>query len=180
MSLFKYLSAAVLSAFVFMMTIAAQERTPLSVTGSITVRATIEAIDKENRIVTLKGSQGNLFKVKADQSVKRFDELKVGDIVSATYSESVAIHIRKPGEPAPDKQRIIVRPQVRPGTKVEDVQTVTVTVEAIDRSVPSVTVKDESGNVNTYHVSDVSRLDGVNVGDKVDIYFTVAILLKVE
>jgi hypothetical protein len=152
----------------------------LSVTESITVRATIEAIDKTNRIVTLKGPQGNLFKVKADESVRRFDELKDGDVVSATYSESLAIHIRKPGEPPPDKQRIIVRPQVRPGTKVEDVQTTTVTVEAIDRAAPSVTVKDETGAVNTYKVSDASRLDGVNVGDKVDIYFTVAILLKVE
>jgi hypothetical protein len=180
MSFFKYLSGAVLSALLLIMTSVAQERTPLSVTESITVKATIESIDKANRTVTLKGPQGILFKVKADESVKRFDELKVGDVVSATYSQSVAIHIRKPGEPAPDRQRIIVRPQVRPGTKVEDVQTMTVTVEAIDRTTPSVTVKDEAGEVNTYKVSDVSRLEGVNVGDKVDIYYTISILLKVE
>jgi len=180
MCFLKYLSGAVLSVLVFVVTATAQQRTPLSVTGSITVRATIEAIDKDNRIVTLKGPQGNLLKVKADESVKRFDELKVGDVISATYSESIAVHIRKPGEPAPDKQRIIVRPQSTPGAKVEDVQTVTVTVQAIDRSAPSVTVKDETGAVNTYKVSDASRLDGVNVGDKVDIYYTVAILLKVE
>lgn len=180
MSLLKYLSGAALLALVWVTINFAQERRPISVTESITVRATIEAIDKPNRIVTFKGPQGNLFKVKADESVKRFDELKVGDVVSATYSESIAVHIRKPGDPAPDKERVIVRPQVRPGTKVEDIQTMTVTVEAIDRTTPSVTVKDESGSVNTYHVSDVSRLEGVNVGDKVDIYYTVAILLKVD
>ncbi|MCI0661150.1 MAG: hypothetical protein L0220_08770 [Acidobacteria bacterium] len=180
MFLLKYLSGVVLSALVFMMTIAAQERAPISVTESVTVRATIEAIDKANRMVTLKGQKGNILKVKADENVKRFDELKVGDVVSATYSASIAIHVRKPGEPAPDKERIIVRPQVRPGAKVEDVQTMTVTIEAIDRTAPSVTVKDASGIVSTYPVADVSRLEGVNVGDKVDIYYTTAILLKVD
>jgi hypothetical protein len=158
----------------------AQERTPLSVTEAVTVKATIEAIDKANRVITLKGPQGNLVDVKATEEVKRFDELKVGDVVSATYSESIAMHLRKPGDPAPDKERVVVRPQSRPGASVEDIKTTTVTIEAIDRSVPSVTIKDSQGKVRTYRVRDVQRLAGVNVGDKVDIYYTVALLLKVE
>jgi hypothetical protein len=158
----------------------AQERTPLSVTEAVTVKATIEAIDKANRIVTLKGPRGYLIDVKADESVKRFDELKVGDVISATYSESIAVHIRKPGEPEPDKERVIVRPQRKPGASVEDVKTMTVTVEEIDRSVPSVTIKDSQGKVRSYRVRDPKRLEGVNVGDKVDIYYTVALLLKVD
>jgi Cu/Ag efflux protein CusF len=158
----------------------AQERTPLSVTEAVTVKATIEEIDKENRIVTLRGPRGYLIDVKADESIKRFDELKVGDVVSATYSESIAVHVRKPGEPEPDKERVIVRPQSKPGASVEDVRTMTVTVEEVDRSVPSVTIKDSQGNVRSYRVRDPQRLEGVKVGDKVDIYYTVALLLKVD
>jgi hypothetical protein len=158
----------------------AQERTPLSVTEAVTVKATIEAIDKENRIVTLRGPRGHLIDVKADERVKRFDELKVGDVVSATYSESIAVHVRKPGEPEPDKERVIVRPQSRPGASIEDVRTMTVTVEEVDRSVPSVTIKDSQGRMRSYRVRDPQRLEGVNVGDKVDIYYTVALLLKVD
>jgi hypothetical protein len=158
----------------------AQDRTPVSVTEAVTVKATIEAIDKTNRIVTLKGPRGVLVDVKADESVKRFDELKVGDVVSATYSESIAVHVRKPGDPAPDKERVVVRPQSRPGASVEDIKTMTVTVEEIDRSVPSITIKDSQGNTRSYKVRDPKRLEGVNVGDKVDIYYTVALLLKVE
>jgi hypothetical protein len=148
----------------------AQERTPLSVTEAVTVKATIEEINKTDRIITLRGPKGNLVDVKADESVKRFDELKVGDVVSATYSESVAVHVRKPGDPAPDKERVIVRPQSKPGASVEE----------IDRSVPSVTIKDPQGKSRTYRVRDPKRLEGVNVGDKVDIYYTVALLLKVD
>jgi hypothetical protein len=158
----------------------AQERTPLSVTEAVTVKATIEEINKADRIITLRGPRGNLVDVKADESVKRFDELKVGDVVSATYSESVAVHVRKPGDPAPDKERVIVRPQSKPGASVEDVKTMTVTVAEIDRTVPSVTIKDPQGKTRTYRVRDPKRLEGVNVGDKVDIYYTVALLLKVD
>jgi Cu/Ag efflux protein CusF len=174
---------AVLVALVMLVSVLAalaQERTPLSVTEAVTVKATIEAIDKANRIVTLRGPKGNLVDVKAEEGVKRFDELKVGDVVSATYSESIAVHVRKPGEPEPEKERVIVRPQSRPGASVEEVRTMTVTVEEIDRSVPSVTIKDAQGRTRSYRVRDPKRLEGVNVGDKVDIYYTVALLLKVD
>jgi Cu/Ag efflux protein CusF len=158
----------------------AQERTPISVTEAVTVRATIVAIDKDNRIVTLKGPKGNLVELRADESIRRFNELKVGDIISATYSESVAVQVRRPGEPAPEKERVVVRPQSRPGASVENIMTRTVTVEEIDRTASTVTVKDTEGNLRSYRVRDPNRLEGVNVGDKVDIYYTTAILLKVD
>jgi Cu/Ag efflux protein CusF len=158
----------------------AQERTPVSVTESVTVKATIVAIDKENRIVTLKGPRGDLIDVKADEKIKRFDELNVGDIISATYSESVAVHLRKPGDPEPEKERVVVRPQSKPGASVEEVKTRTVTISNIDRAASTVTVKDASGNMRSYRVRDPQRLEGVKVGDKVDVYYTTAFLLKVD
>jgi hypothetical protein len=180
MSLFKSLCGAALLALVSVTMTAAQQQKPLSVTESVTVEATIEAIDKANRIVTLKGPKGNLVNVKADERVKRFDELKVGDVISATYSESIAVHVRKPGEPEPDKERVIVRPQDKPGAKVEDVKTMTVTVEEIDRAANSVTVKSPEGKSYSYRIRNPQRWEGVKAGDKVDIYYTVALLLKVD
>jgi hypothetical protein len=174
--------SVVVAVFVSMITSYAQvqERTPVSVTEAVTVRATIVAIDKDNRIVTLKGPRGNLVDLRADESVRRFNELKVGDIVSATYSESIAVQVRRPGEPAPEKERVVVRPQSTPGASVENIMTKTVTIEEIDRTASTVTVKDSEGNLRSYRVRDPNRLQGVNVGDKVDIYYTTAILLKVD
>ena len=58
----------------------AQTPAPMpATTKPVTLSATIEAIDKSTRMITLKGPQGNLASVYADSSVKRFDELKVGD-----------------------------------------------------------------------------------------------------
>lgn len=173
--------AAILMIVALLTTAYAQEqKTPVSVTEAVTIKATIVAIDKDNRIVTIRGPRGHLVDLKADENIKRFDELKVGDVISATYSESVAVRLRKPGEPEPDKERVVVRPQSKPGASVENVQTRTVTVEDIDRAASTVTVRDSDGNIRSYRVRDPKRLEGVNPGDNVDIYYTVALLLKVD
>ena len=74
---------------------------PQPVTEKVTMTATIEAIDKSARLVMLKGEKGNVVAVQVGEQMKRFNELKVGDKVSATYTESVAVSVRQPGQPAP-------------------------------------------------------------------------------
>jgi Cu/Ag efflux protein CusF len=175
------LAPFLIAAITTVLTAAAQEPKKLSETESVTVKATIEAIDKTNRIVTLKGPKGNSVDVYADETVKRFDELKVGDVIAATYSESIALQVRKPGEPGPDKERVVVRPSGgAPGGSVSHYKTTTVTIEEIDRAAPSVTVKGPEGNTYSFRVRDVKRLANLKVGDKVDITYTVALLLKVD
>lgn len=157
-----------------------QERTPVAVSQAVTLRATIVAIDKDNRILTLRGPRGQLVDIKADERIRRFDELNVGDVISATYSESVAVRLRRPGEPEPDRERVVVRPQRQPGASVEDIRTRTVTVEDVDRASAMITVRDPEGNIRSYRMRDPERLEGVKNGDSVDISYTTALLLKVD
>jgi Cu/Ag efflux protein CusF len=186
MSLFSTIRIAVLTALVFVAITAtasaAQEAIKsIAETESVTVKATIEAIDKNTRMVTLKGPKGNSVAVYADESVKRFNDLKVGDEVTATYSESVAVSVRKPSEAAPPKKtESVTARQGKPGATATVQQTITVSVEEIDRPAKTVTVKGPEGRVHTCRVRDVKNLQGVKVGDKVDISFTQALLLKVD
>jgi len=63
----------------------------------VTIIATIEAIDEATQHVTLRGPEGNLMEVKA-QSPENLKKGKVGDSVRLTYTEAVAIAVRKPGQ----------------------------------------------------------------------------------
>jgi Cu/Ag efflux protein CusF len=191
MSLFYSMRPAGLARFVFLVISAAlaivatpaaqEEMKSIKETESITLKATIEAIDKAARIVTLKGPKGNSVSLYADEGVKRFNDLKVGDEVTATYSESVAVSVRKPGEPAPPKKSESITPRPgKPGATATVQQTITVSVEEIDRPAKTVTVKGPEGRVHTFRVRDPKNLQGVKVGDKVDISFTQAFLLKVD
>ena len=163
-------------------TSAAQEALKsISETQSVTVKATIEAIDKDKRIVTLKGPKGNSVAVYADERVKRFNDLKVGDEVTATYSESMAVSVRKPGEPAPVQEKITLTPRKgKPGATATVQQTLSVSVEEIDRPAQTVTVKGPEGRVVSFRVRDSKNLQGLKVGDKVDVTLTQALLLKVD
>jgi len=59
------------------------------------IQARVDAIDYDNRIVALTGPQGNTFEFKVDDSVKRLNEVKVGDIVVVDYTQALAMKMIK-------------------------------------------------------------------------------------
>src|SRR5262245_64927930 len=81
--------------------LAALAQKPVTETESVEITAKIEAIDRTSRMVTLVDKDGDSETIYAGPEVKRFDELKVGDTVTFRYYESVAMNIRKAGEPGP-------------------------------------------------------------------------------
>jgi Cu/Ag efflux protein CusF len=154
----------------------------VSKAGNVSKSATITAIDHTNRIVTLKDEQGNVEDMLAGPEIKRFDELKVGDIVTFSYHAAVVYQIVKPGQTsAPAAGQSVVRGQgVRPSGAVTQQIKATVTIEAIDPAVPSVTVKTAEGHKMTAQVQDKKDLEGFKVGDQVEITFTEALMVTVN
>jgi hypothetical protein len=147
----------------------------------ITAKARIIAIDKENRIVTLRGPRGNDLAVHADEKVQRFNELKVGDIITATYAQAVAVRVRKPGAAAPPKQsESVVRQPDKVAATITKEQTVSVSIQEIDLTAPSVTAEGPQGRQYTFRVRDKSEIQDLKVGDKVDVTYTEALLLRAD
>jgi hypothetical protein len=71
---------------------------PVTKKASVTATATIQAIDTTKRTMTLRDEQGQEDTYVVDPTITRFNELKVGDTVKMTYTESVVLQVRKPGE----------------------------------------------------------------------------------
>lgn len=63
---------------------------------TVDVSATVQAIDKKKRTVTLKGPDGKLVTTRMDKSVQGFDNLKVGDSIHVRFTEAIAISVEKP------------------------------------------------------------------------------------
>jgi hypothetical protein len=59
----------------------------------VDISATIVSIDKENRLLTLKGPLGNSLTTYVDESVSSFDNLEVGDVIHASYTKALAIDV---------------------------------------------------------------------------------------
>ena len=152
---------------------------PKPVTEKVTMTATIEAIDKSARVVMLKGEKGNVVAVQVGEQMTRFNELKVGDKVSATYTESVAVSVRQPGQPAPASSSAVTKSTGAPGAAAAAQDTITVTVVSVDKANQSVSVKRKDGSDVSMRVENPKYLEAVKAGDTVDITYTRALLLEV-
>jgi hypothetical protein len=174
---------AVLAVLVVLPLVARAQK-PVTQTDAVEVKAKIEAIDKTQRLVTLKDEEGDLDTIYCGPEVKRFDELKVGDTVTFRYYESVAYAIRKPGQPSglpAETGPAITRGQgPRPGGTLARQATAAVTVKAIDEKAPSITVLTEGGRTLSFRVEDKKNLKDVKAGDKVEVTYTEAMAISVK
>ena len=162
----------------------ARAQKPVTKTETVSVTAKIEAIDHTTRQVSLKDKDGHLETLYCGPEVKRFDELKVGDTVTFTYYESVAHQVRKPGQagsaPASGDPKLTRGTGAKPSATVAQQMTATVTIKAIDANVPTVTVLTEDGRTVSLKVEDKKNLEGVKVGDKVEVTYTQAFVVSVK
>jgi hypothetical protein len=62
----------------------------------IEVTATVEKIDYNTRMITLKGPDGKVISSKVDPGVKRFNEVKKGDMIYMQFTEELAIRVETP------------------------------------------------------------------------------------
>src|SRR5688572_27845930 len=91
---------------------------PLSRGEMKTVTVTVESVDYAARSAVLKTADGKLFTVQASSDVTRFDKLKVGDKITATYYESIVLTIATRGKPpvkATDEGKIVPTTGEKPG-----------------------------------------------------------------
>ena len=169
----------------------AQARTPArparqakgeAMVASSTVTATVTQIDQKTRQVTLKADDGKEYSFVAGDAVKNLAQMKAGDKVTATYTEALAYEVKKGGTAGATTAVAggSAKPGAMPAAVVAQQTTVTVTITAIDPKIPSVTFKGPAGNTRTIKVMRPERLQGVNVGDTVDITYTEALAIKVD
>jgi Cu/Ag efflux protein CusF len=150
--------------------------------NKMTETATIKAIDPKTRSITLRAENGDEDTFTVGPEVQRFDQLKVGDTIKATYYESLVFQLKKPGAPAATAGAVVGGGRLKdtPGGAIGTQETTTVTVKAVDMNVPSITVVTADGRTLTRKIADKKNLEGVNPGDKIDITYSQALVVAAE
>jgi Cu/Ag efflux protein CusF len=170
--------------FVTVAAAASAQPPPVTKGDMVTSTATIQAIDSTARTVTLRDEKGQEDTYTLGPEVKRFDEFKVGDKVTMTYYESIVLQVREPGQKGPTEEpagATMTRSKgATPGATAALQDRMTVTVNAIDPSVPSVTVTTPDGRTVTRKVEDKKNIEGLEVGDQIDITYTLALVAHIE
>jgi hypothetical protein len=162
----------------------ATEPGKVTVADAVQVAATVQAIDKAKRLVTLKGPAGNVFMVQAGPEVRNFDQIKVGDQVVARYVEALTLELKKGGgsgirERVEREGAAVAQPGERPGVAAGRQITAIADVVAVDTARQTVRLRGVERTIDL-KVRDPKQLALVKVGDQVEATFTEAVALSVE
>ncbi len=148
---------------------------------SLKIEATVEAIDLDKRIITLKGPKGNVVDLTVGKRVRNLSKLKVGDLVNVSYYEAVVFRVHAPGEAG---ELTTDAGASLPGERTAGVAftqvTVTATVEALDTETQHVTLKGDEGKTFVLKVKDPKYLENVKVGDRATFFYTRGVAVSVK
>jgi Cu/Ag efflux protein CusF len=147
--------------------------------------ATVTAINPATRTVTLQRADGRIIDVHAGDEVKNLDKIKVGDKVTAEYTQALSIDLKKGAvgatkrtESTTDVARTMSegKPSASVGSKV----TVLADVVAVNEKDKVVTLRGPEGHFVDLQVQDPEQLKRIKAGDQVQAVYTEALAIKVE
>jgi hypothetical protein len=154
-----------------------------TITNAVSISASVEAIDKAQRTVTLKGPKGNVKTVTAGPDVRNFDQIKVGDMVVVRYLESLTLTLKKDGKELLSKSEATDAARSKAGEKPAGIAgrqiEVTANVIAVDAASQTVMLKGPQRTVDL-RIADPKQFKLVKVGDQVQATYTEALALSVE
>jgi len=156
-----------------------------SISETVKMTATVVLIDMGSRDLVLIDSQGKMHKVNVSDQVRNLDQVKVGDKVTAEYTEAISVRLTKRGTadvpPASAEEAIIRSPKgMKPGGAVGRKVTAFATVVAVNLKKQFVTLRGPLGNEYDVQVLDPALLKAVNKGDEVEVVYTEALAISVQ
>jgi hypothetical protein len=163
--------------------VVAKEPGKVAMADAVRVSASVQAIDKDKRLVTLKGPKGNTFVVHAGPEVKNFDQIKVGDEVVVRYVEALTLELKKASggirERVEREGAVAAQPGERPGAAVGRQVTVVADVIGKDAKRQTLRLRGVERTIDL-KVPDPKQFKLVKVGDQIEATFTEAVALSVE
>lgn len=154
-----------------------------AVASEVEVKATITAIDPKKRTATAKLADGRTRKLTISEGARNLDQVKVGDILTMRFMESLVMNLEKAPGAKPSKIVTEDLARAKKGDKPAGVMrskiTVVGKVSAIDEASQVVTVRGPEDEQLEITVKDPARLKLVKTGDLVRVVYTEALAISV-
>ncbi len=150
----------------------------------MTVQGTVAAVDHSARTVTIRSQQGTVTTLDVPENATRFDQVKVGDPVTATYYDRISVRVKPAGEPAVDQTvqpAVTATPGALPGATRTRQRVATVTITGWSPADKVVTFTGPNGTSYSRRLLDATDpaiVSGLKVGDRVDVTRTEAVTLQ--
>lgn len=150
---------------------------------TVKVTATVTAIDQVKRKATLQGTDGKKFTVHVGRQVVNFDQVRVGDQITATLTQKVVVsHGDQAASSAQGAAAVVARAPEggQPGGLAAETIQVNGKIVAIDLENRKVTVRFEDGDTQTFPARSDTDLSRLKLGDREVLRVTEMIAIWVE
>jgi hypothetical protein len=145
----------------------------------LTLRGHVVATDPTNRLLTVRGANGNTSTVEA-KSENDLEQFKVGDHVTIRYFEGAQIAGENERQAVPAsslKHGMVAGKLSGPSRKKRKL---VATVEAVDVTDQELTVRAPDGSRETIMVANPEYLTNIKVGDRIGLLHVQALALSLE
>ena len=164
---------------------AAQDKPSIFQSRTATMQAVVEDIDHESRLVTVRKPDGSSLTFTPSPDVRNLDQVHVGDVLLAEYTQSVSITVHAPEEgvgPASGEIAGIARTEEgqMPGMAAVDSQITIAEVAAIDLENNTYKLLFDDGSTREFVAMNPANLRMADVGDIVIIEVTETLVATVE
>ncbi|VVE04102.1 hypothetical protein PIN31009_02272 [Pandoraea iniqua] len=160
---------------------AAPPPAPIVRGGVVEFRTTLLNVDAKNRTIQVADDQGKPVTFVVGPEVKNFEQMRKGDKVIVAYERAIAISVAPGGgirSSVVTEEANRATPGNRPAADAARNIKVVATVQKIDRTANVITLRGPKRTVDIA-VQDPSLLNGVKVGDSVNVDYTEAIAVAV-
>lgn len=156
------------------------EKPSISATQTVQVETVVEAVDYEARTVTLKGPQGNLKTIKAENT-PNLEEVHVGDHVNIEFMENLTIEVvtaegAQPGQGLMTASAVN-SPDEAPGGMEMATTVTTAIVKEINIEANTFKLEMPGGEVREFTAANPENLKAAAVGDVVIATHTEAVAI---
>ena len=159
-------------------------------TDTVSVRATVKAVDMKTRTVTLVGPQGETKTLKVGDQVKNLAQVKPGDVVVVRFYDSVAYVVAPAGTKLPENAMAMAEAQAVPGELPAGavgakiiVTGLVVGVNPVAHTISLVNPPPAGGEIRTLTVKNPQyqqMLPQIKVGDTITAVISEALVAAVE
>lgn len=150
---------------------------------ALQLQGKVKSIDKANRSVIVTGPKGKEVLLNLGEEVRNFDQIHVGDLVTLTYAQALALELRKV-ESNGIRERVESEQAVRaplgdkPAGVVEKTVRIVANVVAVNPKEKTVTLRGAKRTVELA-VNDPAMLKEIKVGNQIEAKYVEAVALEV-
>ncbi len=154
------------------------------VAEKINLKGKVISVDAATRTVVVEGERGRRVEIQAPKDSPNFDQIQVGDPVSATYVEAVAIAIASVAGAQPGVSETVdvsTAPKgATPGVTIAERIELRAVVKAVDTDKRKVTLDVPGGGERTLKVAIDIDVEKIKVGQQVSVTLTRALAISID